>query len=104
MGSLNLTKVVFDHYGISFKDLRSKVEASGCGIDWGILKTDVAKDTLTNLLNLGAEQRQRMIIDYDRNYDYVLIRREVSASNELENFLYTSSVAFPAGDIRQTNL
>jgi len=67
---------VFQHFGLDLLAAKSVCETEGKALDWGIVSTDKAEATTNNMLGFGMERSHRVIIDYDVNYNQVLVRRE----------------------------
>lgn len=62
---------VYQHFGLDLLEMREK----GQEHEWGICKREEAGRCTRNMLGFGMEQSQQVIIDYDKDYDWVLIRR-----------------------------
>lgn len=66
-----LSKEVYKHFGLDLMEMKDK----GLEHDWGVCKKEDAEACTRNMLGFGMEQSQQIIIDYDKEYDWVLIRR-----------------------------
>ncbi len=62
---------VYRHFGLDLL----KMKDENLEHDWGICKKEDAEKCTRNMLGFGMEQSQQIIIDYDKDYDYVLVRR-----------------------------
>ena len=62
---------VYRHFGLDLL----KMKDENLEHDWGICKKEDAEKCTRNMLGFGMEQSQQIIIDYDKDYDYVLLRR-----------------------------
>ncbi len=67
----NLSEKVYQHFGLDIQKMMDR----GQEYDWGVLKREDAEGRTGILLGFEPEQKQRMIIDYDKDYDWVLVRR-----------------------------
>lgn len=70
--TVNEMESVLKHFGLSFEKLRKE----GKELDFAICNRSDVKKATGNLAGYGTEHSQRITIDYDREYDYVLVRRE----------------------------
>ena len=75
--SMSFSMKVYQHFGLDLLEMRDKELEH----DWGICKKEDAKRCTRNMLGFGMEQSQQIIIDFDKNYGWVLIRR-YKKSNE----------------------
>ncbi len=62
---------VYQHFGLDLLEMKEK----GQEHEWGICNREEAERCTRNMLGFGMEQSQQVIIDYDKDYDWVLIRR-----------------------------
>lgn len=75
---------VMAHYGHSFADMAAKLRETGCGFDFLIGITKDAEDNIGGVVNTRAGKRQKVIIDFDPDYDYFLIRKIRLAPGETQ--------------------
>lgn len=56
-------------------------------VNWKIAKSDDAKELTKDMLGFGTGQKMRVIIDYDPEYEYFIVRQikkvETRATNKL---------------------
>ena len=62
---------VYKHYGLDLL----KMEENGEEHDWGICKKEDVEGCTGNMAGFGTDQSQRVIIDYDKDYGWALVRR-----------------------------
>lgn len=72
-----LSAEVYRHFGLNLLEMKEK----GLEHDWGICRKEEAKGCTGNMAGFGMEQSQQLIIDYDKEYDWVLVRR-IKIENE----------------------
>lgn len=70
--NIGLSMEVYKHFGLDLL----KMGDEGREHEWGICKKENADKCTRNMVGFGMEQSQRIIIDYDKDYDWVLVRRE----------------------------
>lgn len=70
MAQENIFKT-YDHYGLDLLKMKENGEVH----DFLICETEKAKDVTGNMAGFGMENSQQIIIDYDKDYSRVLIRR-----------------------------
>lgn len=70
-GSTDFSIEVYRHYGLDLMDMKEKGEEH----DWGICEKKEVKELTGNMAGFGMEQSQRIVIDYDKDYKWVLVRR-----------------------------
>ncbi len=69
---------IFSHFGISEEAMKQQVKQGEAErIDFRICEKKKVKEATANMCGFGMEESQRIIIDYDKEYGLVLIRREV---------------------------
>lgn len=69
----SISEKVYQHFGL---DLHKMLEQrQGHDWNWSILKREDAEGRTGELLRFEPEQNQRIIIDYDKDYDWTLVRR-----------------------------
>lgn len=70
--SFQMHEKVYRHFGLDLLKMKDEGRPEH---DWGICKKENAEKITRNMLGFGMEQSQQIIIDYDKDYDYVLVRR-----------------------------
>ena len=70
---------VMKHFGHSFESLAATLKETGCGIDFLIGKTENAAAGTGGMVDTESGVIQKIIIDYDPNYEYFLIWKKVGA-------------------------
>ena len=73
---MELTQEVFQHVGLEIETLKQQIGNDLDFLDWAICKTEDAAALTGNMAGFGMEHSQRIIIDYDKEYGYILVRRE----------------------------
>lgn len=68
---------VFQHFGINLEEYWQRVQETGGSLNWKIGEREAAEQLTGNMAGFGAAQSQRIIIDYDEDYDVFLVRQEV---------------------------
>ena len=69
---------IFSHFGISVEAMKQQVKQGEVEkIDFRICEKKNAKEATANMSGFGMEESQRIIIDYDKECELVLVRREV---------------------------
>lgn len=72
------TDDIFSHFGISVEAMKQQVKQGEVEkIDFRVCEKKNAKEATANMSGFGMEESQRIIIDYDKECDLVLVRREV---------------------------
>ncbi len=69
--STELSIEVYKHYGLNLFEMKENGEEH----DWGICKKEDAEGITGNMAGFGMDQSQRIIIDYDKDYGWTLVRR-----------------------------
>ena len=69
----NISNEVYKHFGL---DLMKMLD-EGIEHDWGICKRELASKLTNDFAKMGVDEKgqQRIIIDYDENYEWCLVRR-----------------------------
>ena len=62
---------VYKHYGLDLFTMKENSEEH----DWGICKKEDVAECTGNMAGFGMDQSQRIIIDYDKDFDWTLVRR-----------------------------
>lgn len=73
IGPESITDERLLHYNLPeemFEDFK-RYEA----VDWGIAEVARVKEMTGNLAGFGTDRSQRVIIDYDKDYGYFVVRR-----------------------------
>ncbi len=70
---ISLAEEVLIHFGLGTVE---ELKENGKEFDFVIYKSEDAKKVIGDMGGFGLGQSQRIIIDYDSNYDKVLVRRE----------------------------
>ncbi len=73
INSTELMKIVFSHFGLNLDRLKEERKE----FDFLIYETRKAKEATGNMAGFGLSESQRVIIDYDKDYDKFLVRREI---------------------------
>lgn len=68
---------VFQHFGINLEEYRQRVQETGGSLNWKIGEQEAVEQLTGNMAGFGAAQSQRIIIDYDKDYDVFLVRQEI---------------------------
>lgn len=68
---MDLLNEVYRHFGLDLSEMKARGEEH----DWGICRKEDAKRITGNMAGFGMGQSQRLIIDHDKEYDWVLVRR-----------------------------
>ena len=71
----------YNHYGLDLLKMKENGEAH----DFLICEVKKAKEATGNMAGFGMESSQQIIIDYDTEYDRVLIRRIRKESGTLQS-------------------
>lgn len=94
MEKRNFSMEVYEHFGLDLLQMRDeKMEH-----DWGICKKEDAQKCTRDMLGFGMDENQQIIIDYDKEYDWVLVRRyrkEYGASHDAPQRVSKASVPVP---------
>lgn len=61
----------YNHYGLDLLEMKKNGEVH----DFLIYAVEKAKEATGNMVGFGMENSQQIIIDYDKKYDRVLVRR-----------------------------
>ena len=69
--SIDFSIEVYKHYGLDLL----KMKENGEEHDWGICKKEDVAECTGNMAGFGVDQSQQIIIDYDKDYDWALVRR-----------------------------
>lgn len=69
--STNFSIEVYKHFGLDLLQMKENGEEH----DWGICEKENAGKLTGNMAGFGMDQSQRVIIDYDKDYGLVLVRR-----------------------------
>ncbi len=77
----SLSKEVYEHFGLDLQQMLEQRQEH----DWGILKREDAEKCTRNMMGFGMGQSQRIIIDYDKDYGWVLVRRIRRGCGAVEN-------------------
>lgn len=62
---------VFEHYNIDIEEAKTNKEE----FDFVIYLKEDARETTGNMAGFQMDTSQRVIIDFDKDYKYVLVRR-----------------------------
>ena len=69
--NMDFSMEVYKHYGLDLLKMKGNKEEH----DWGICKKEDARKITGNMAGFGMDHSQRIIIDYDRDYGWTLVRR-----------------------------
>lgn len=75
---------VMEHYGYSFEGMAAELQETGCGFDFLIGRTEDAETNTGNVIDAKAGKRQKIVIDFDPDYGYFLIRKIRPAPGETQ--------------------
>ncbi len=67
----DFSEKVYQHFGLNLPEMKEK----GQEHSWGICKKEDAAECTRNMAGFGMEESQQIIIDFDKDYEWVLVRR-----------------------------
>ena len=66
-----LPEEIYRHFGLDLL----KMKDEGLEHDWGICKKEDISGRTGNMAGFGIDQSQQVIIDFDKDYTWALVRR-----------------------------
>ena len=77
----SLSKEVYEHFGLDLQQMLEQRQEH----DWGILKREDADICRSKRVGFGRGPSHCIIIDYDKDYGWVLVRRIRRGCGAVEN-------------------
>ncbi len=75
----NFSNEVYKHFGLDLIKMLENAEEH----DWRICSKEDAEECTNNMAGFGMENSQRIIIDYDKDYGWILVRRYVKNGSKI---------------------